>query len=110
MGDAMDEQFELKNYREILVDDGIKKLWKKTDNICKCKRCFYDTKALALNDLPAKYVVTNSGEMYAKVDGMRNQNQVDVMAAITKASVIVSKSYSHSSDEIILTNPEEWQD
>ena len=29
---------------------------------------------------------------------------------ITKASVIVSKSYSHSSDEIILTNPEEWQD
>ena len=63
MGDAMDEQFELKNYREILVDDG-----------------------------------------------MTNQHQVDVMAAITKASVIVSKSYSHSSDEIILTNPEEWQD
>ena len=62
-----------------------------------------DTKALALNDLPAKYVVTNSGEMYAKVDGMTNQNQVDVMAAITKSSVIVSKSYSHSSDEIILT-------
>ena len=59
----MDEQFELKNYREILVDDG-----------------------------------------------MTNQHQVDVMAAITKASVIVSKSYSHSSDEIILTNPEEWQD
>ena len=48
--------------------------------------------------------------MYAKVDGIRNQNQVDVMVAITKASVIVSKSDSHSSDEIILTNPEEWQD
>ena len=48
--------------------------------------------------------------MYAKVDGMRNQNQVDVMAVITKAIVIVSKSYSHSSDEIVLTNPEEWHD
>ena len=29
MGDAMDEQFELKNYREILVDDGIKKCGKR---------------------------------------------------------------------------------
>ena len=26
MGDMMDEQFDFKNYREILVDDGIKKL------------------------------------------------------------------------------------
>lgn len=104
----MDEGYYLKNYTEVLVDGGIKHLWKKTEDICKCKRCFYDTKALALNQLPPKYIVTISGEIYAKVDGMLNQNQVDVMSAITKASLIVSGNYSHSSDEIVLTNPIEW--
>lgn len=104
----MDGQYYLKNYTEILVDDGIKLLWRKTNDICKCERCFYDTKALALNHLSPKYVVTNSGEIHAKVAGMQNQNQVDVMSAITKASLIVSDNYSHSTDEIIRTNPEEW--
>ena len=106
--DEMDNNYSLHNYTETLVDGGIKHLWSKTEGICKCERCFYDTKALALNHLPAKYVLTISGEAYAKVDGMMNQSQVDVMSAVTKASLIVTQSYSHPGDEIILTNPEKW--
>lgn len=104
----MDNNYSIHNYTETLVDSGVKNLWRRTDGICKCERCFFDTKALALNSLPSKYVLTISGEAYAKIDGMMNQNQVDIMSAVTKASLIVNQKYSHPLDEVILHNPKEW--
>ena len=105
----MDNNYSIHNYTETLVDGGVKSLWKRTDGICKCERCFFDTKALALNNLPSKYVLTISGEAYAKVDGMMNQNQVDIMAVVTKASLVVNQKYSHPLNEGILHNPEKWE-
>lgn len=105
----MGKNYSIHNYMEILVDGRIKHLWKKTEGICKCERCFYDTKALSLNHLPAKYVLTMSGEVCAKVDSMMNQSQVDIMSAVTKASLIVTENYSHLEEEIVLKNPEIWE-
>lgn len=96
----MTDNYYLKNYTEVLVDDNLKKLWEATEDICKCRRCYYDTKALALNQLAPKYVVTNRGEVYAKIDSLINQKQVDVMAAIMRASQIVNENYSHSQKEV----------
>ena len=50
-----------------------------------------------------------SGEVYAKVDSMMNQSQVDIMSAVTKASLIVTENYSHLEEEIVLKNPEIWE-
>ncbi len=91
----------LRNYTEDLVDEAIKKLWSKSANLCKCKRCYYDTMALSLNRLPSKYVVTDSGEVYMKLNNFMSQAQVDVMKEVTKASVIVNNKYSHSLDEVV---------
>lgn len=97
----MAEEFKLKNYTEVLVEVALKNMWEETDDICKCTRCYYDTVALSLNDLPPKYVVTHSGEVYAKINNFINQTQVDVMAAVTKASMKVNENYSHPLDEVV---------
>ncbi len=64
-------------------------------NMCKCELCVMDIAALALNDLPPKYIATEKGELYSKANALRNQFEVDVIAAITKAAVLVKRSPRH---------------
>ncbi len=66
-------------------------------NMCKCELCVMDIAALALNDLPPKYIATEKGELYSKVNSLRNQFEVDVIAAITKAAVLVKRAPRHKS-------------
>ncbi len=84
------------NFTEVLVDEVIEDLFEvPTLGVCKCDRCRYDIKALALNSLPPKYVVTRKGEVYAKMDVFRNQMRVDVLRAVIEAIEIVKKRPSH---------------
>lgn len=90
--------YKLKNYMEDLV-------LKKTDEIsnsmdvCKCEKCRLDIAAIALNSLPSKYVVTEKGELYAKINELEHQFEVDVETAIIKAAVIVGKNPKHNNGE-----------
>jgi competence protein ComFB len=69
-------------------------------NTCSCKKCKYDITAIALNSLPSKYVVTKRGHLYTKLEALQNQFDVDIIAAITKAAVIVSRNPRHGADEL----------
>ncbi len=86
--------YSLKNCMEEFVS-------KKTDEvlnimkICKCEKCRLDIIALALNDLPSKYVVTEIGGLYAKSRELELQFVVDVETAIVKAAMIVNKNPRH---------------
>lgn len=87
--------YRLKNYMEELVvkkTDDILKLM----NICKCEKCRLDIMALALNELPTKYVVTDKGELFTKVRELEQQFEVDVETAIIKAAVFVGKNPKHN--------------
>lgn len=64
-------------------------------NMCKCEMCVMDIAALALNDLPPKYIATEKGELFSKVNNLRNQFEVDVISALTKAAVLVKRSPRH---------------
>ncbi|HOO32316.1 MAG TPA: late competence development ComFB family protein [Thermotogota bacterium] len=84
------------NFTEVLVDEVIDDLFAvPTLGVCKCERCRYDIKALALNRLPPKYVVTQKGEIYAKLDIFRNQMRVDVLKSVIEAIEMVKKNPSH---------------
>lgn len=86
--------YKLKNYMENIVssttDDILKLL-----NICKCDKCRLDIIALALNELPPKYIVTEKGELYSKLNELENQFGIDVQAAIIKAALQVGKNPKH---------------
>jgi competence protein ComFB len=64
-------------------------------NVCNCEKCTMDIAALALNDLPPKYVVTDIGELYSKVNSLEQQFEVDVVTAIIKAAVLVKRKPKH---------------
>lgn len=86
------------NYMEEVVS-------KKTDeilklmNICKCDKCKLDIMALALNELPSKYVVSEQGQLYAKLSELEQQFDIDIETSIIKAAVFVSKNPKHNNQE-----------
>lgn len=84
----------IKNYMEEVVLNSIEGILDDI-NMCKCQMCVMDIAAIALNDLPPKYIATEKGELYSKVNSLRNQFEVDVIAAITKAAVLVKRSPRH---------------
>lgn len=86
--------YRLKNYMEEIVMNKTDELLKLM-NMCSCEKCRLDIIAIALNELPAKYVVSEIGELYTKLNELEQQFEIDVETAIVKAAVMVSKNPKH---------------
>jgi competence protein ComFB len=86
---------QLKNLMEELVINALEDVLKDI-NMCKCEICVTDIMAIALNSLPPKYIVTEMGELYSKSNVLRQQFEVDIISAITKAAVIVKRKPRHT--------------
>jgi len=85
----------LKNLKEKQVMDTIDRIIRERDDICDCDRCRLDIAAIALNNLKPKYVVTEKGGLYAKVDILDYQYDVDLIKEVTQAIEIVNKQPHH---------------
>ena len=86
--------YKLRNYMEDIVAHKLNDLLKMM-NICSCEKCKLDIMAIALNDLPSKYVVSDTGRLYTKVRELEQQFEVDIETAIIKAAVFVGKNPKH---------------
>ena len=85
---------QIKNYMEEIVFSVIKEVLEDI-NVCTCDKCILDIAAIALNDLPSRYIVSEKGELYSKINSLKQQFEVDVISAITKAAVLVKRSPRH---------------
>jgi competence protein ComFB len=85
---------QIKNHMEEIVFNQIKDVLADI-NSCTCEKCVMDIAAIALNDLPPKYIVSEKGELYSKINALKQQFEVDVIAAITKAAVLVKRNPRH---------------
>ena len=86
---------EVKNYMELYVWDMLDRVLAKQEKVCKCERCRYDIVALALNDLPPRYVVSEKGETYTRAKSLEQQFMIDVIAKITQAANVVAQHPRH---------------
>lgn len=84
----------MRNYMEVIVMNAMDDILKDI-NMCKCEKCRLDVAAKALNDLPPQYIVTEKGEVYSKINSLQAQFEVDVIAAITKAAILVKRNPQH---------------
>lgn len=84
----------LVNVMESIIDEKLAQMLK-DENCCKCDRCLEDMKAMALNQLPAKYVSTHNGELFSKLTSLMRQNSIDINVAVSYAIKIVSEKPSH---------------
>lgn len=89
--------YKLKNFMEDAVIYKTNDILK-TMNICKCEKCKLDIIAIALNGLPPKYVVTQIGELFTKVNELTQQFEVDIETSIVKAAVQVGKNPKHEDE------------
>jgi competence protein ComFB len=84
---------------EEAVDTTIEEILAHRDDVCKCDRCKMDIKALALNHLPPKYVVTDKGYVYTKVNELVNQFKADITVAVTNALKIIRDNPRHDDED-----------
>ncbi|AEG59852.1 late competence development ComFB family protein [Desulforamulus ruminis] len=94
----MNEKFISNNVMEQIVDCKLKGLME-LSKMCTCERCRADVRALALNDLPPRYVVTRVGEVMTQCELLTLQRQINITISIMRAIKIVSQNPRHS-DEI----------
>jgi len=86
---------QLRNYTEEAVKAYIEKWYSEAD-VCQCDGCRLDVMAIMLNNLKPKYVVTDTGALYAQMDEFDPQNRIDFMREMTQAIKIVSKRPRHT--------------
>jgi len=86
--------YSLKNYMEEIVYDQMKSVLKDID-VCTCDKCSMDIAAIALNELPVKYIVTERGALFSRIDALYAQFEIGVTSAIVRAAQIVQKNPMH---------------
>jgi competence protein ComFB len=86
---------EYKNYMEEAVKQVLDELLIRQKVKCKCARCRLDIVALALNNLPPKYAVTDVGRAHTKLEAAKAQFQIDIVRELTKAVEKVSENPRH---------------
>ncbi len=82
------------NVLEEIVKDRAEEFLKKL-GICTCPRCIADTTALALNNLPPKYIVANKEHIFPLLNFYSNHYSVSVTAQLTKACITVGNFPHH---------------
>lgn len=75
-----------------LMDDVLQKI----PDFCGCERCRMDVAAIALNQLPTNYVVTEEGEVKKRVSILEMQMRIDVTQAVVKAAELVARRPHHA--------------
>ncbi|WP_053956549.1 late competence development ComFB family protein [Inediibacterium massiliense] len=84
-----------KNYMEDVVNHLLPSILENFENICLCKQCVEDIKALALNHLSPLYVSSSEGYSYAKSNELDRQFQINVTQKIVEAIEIVQNNKRH---------------
>ena len=82
------------NLSEVLTKELLPSVMERMD-VCTCPVCTGNVLALALNALPTKYVTTDEGKQYTQLEVYKRQNELDVMAALTRACLRVKDSPRH---------------
>lgn len=83
-----------KNIMEDLVDGRLDELMR-FSGVCCCERCRADVRTLSLNTLPAKYVMSTSGDVYVRFQSLEPQMQADIVTAIMNAIEVVRANPRH---------------
>lgn len=84
-----------KNYMEEATVGELNDILEQMEDICKCERCREDIVAYALNRLSPKYVVTELGNMYTKLNQIKAQSKTDIIVQLMDAAKVVKEKPRH---------------
>ncbi|MFA5478663.1 MAG: late competence development ComFB family protein [Candidatus Muiribacteriota bacterium] len=84
--------FKLYNVIEEIVVEKIRELAESDNEFNWNEKNILDSAAIALNQLPVKYIVTRKGEAYVKLEFLKIQYKVDIITEIIQAMEKVKKN------------------
>lgn len=90
----METRITPRNLMEELVEDKLDEYILDAD-VCTCERCRADIMALALNNLPPRYIVSISGDVYSRFDAVKTQFQADVIITVLNAIEVIKNRPLH---------------
>lgn len=85
----------IKNYMEDIVKRNRDTQMESRPEICACGRCKLDVFAYAINHLPPKYVVTDKGHIFTKLQEMETQFNADVTREVLRAIEFIKSHKRH---------------
>jgi competence protein ComFB len=85
---------QLVNYMEEAVKRGLDELLKEPayQSLRLDEKAKLDVMAFALNHLPPKYVVTEKGHLFTRVEELRQQFKTDIVVELSKAIQLVKEN------------------
>lgn len=84
------------NVSEALAKERLDAALENNDNVCKCAKCYGDMLAMVLNKIPARYVNSDIGSLFKKLDATTSpQAQMDIDIAVEQAIAVVSQRPKH---------------
>lgn len=86
----------VENSMEEFVIELLPKVIKLYPNMCTCDECLNDIVALALNNLKPRYVHTNKGDIYTRLNIYQLDSYTSVINALAQATQIVSQHPHHT--------------
>ena len=84
----------LRNFTEEAVKIYLDR-WFPESDVCQCDDCRLDVMAIMLNNLKQKYIVTDTGALYAQLSEFEPQNRIDFMTELSHAVQLVNKGPRH---------------
>ena len=84
----------MENVMEDLVSEKLDEIIDTLD-CCKCEQCRTDILSYALNRLSPKYVSTDIGRAFAKLDTLSFQFEIDLMTALYESAEQVKRHPRH---------------
>ena len=87
---------EYKNYMEVVVEEKMDEVLAQYPDCCKCETCRHDIAVIALNHLRPRYVSTEKGKIFARIQEMNSQSEVEVIQELIQA---VEKVRAHPHHE-----------
>ena len=84
----------LRNFNEEAVTLYMDRWFAEAD-CCHCDICRMDVTAIMLNNLKPKYIVTDTGALYAQLDDFDPQYRIDFMTILSQAANIVKNDPRH---------------
>ncbi len=86
------------NVMEQIVDSNLNEMMKQ-EGCCTCERCKMDVRALTLNQLAPRYVVTEAGMAFEECRLGNGQNRVSVYQCMLEAIHKVKASPHHDDEK-----------
>jgi len=73
------------NIMEEIVKNHLDEIMESRPELCKCNKCIDAIMIRVLSILPAKYITTDSGAMYALIDQVKVEQSSEILKELMKA-------------------------